>query len=150
MSLIANAIFGPIFAPLAMSLGSRFVDRKRQGLGFFEQPGDTTRPEDVRGTFTADGMQFADVQDTLGSMDSGTDIDYNTGDITDKSTGEVTGNVYDEVAISTPSPAPAYDFDDSSSDSGSDSGGGSPGSSGPGGSDEMGSFRYGGLASLYR
>ena len=95
-------------------------------------------------------MQFADVQDTLGSMDSETDIDYNTGDITDKSTGEVTGNVYDEVAISTPSPAPAYDFDDSSSDSGSDSGGGSPGSSGPGGSDEMGSFRYGGLASLIR
>ena len=150
MSLIANAIFGPIFAPLAMSLGSRFVDRKRQGLGFFEQPGGPTiQPEDVRGTFTADGMQFADVQDTLGSMDSDTNIDYNTGDITDKSTGEVTGNVYDEVAISTPSPAPAYDFDDSGSDSGG-GGGGSPGSSGPGGSDEMGSFRYGGLASLYR
>ena len=44
-------------------------------------------------------MQFADVQDTLGSMDSGTDIDYNTGDITDKATGITTGNVYDEVAL---------------------------------------------------
>ena len=150
MSLIANAIFGPIFAPLAMSLGQRFVDRRRQGLGFFEKPGDpTTQPEDVRGTFTATAPQFADVQDTLGSIDSGTDINYDTGDITDKATGITTGNVYDEVALT-------GGDSDSDSDSGSDSGsnggggGGSPGSAGPGGSDEMGSFRYGGLASLYR
>ena len=151
MSLIAQAILGPVFGPLALTVGQNFAAKK--GLGFFEKPsGPTIQPEDVRGTFTGEGMQFADVQDTLGSMDSGTDIDYNTGDITNKSTGEVTGNVYDEVAISTPSPAPAYDYDDSSSDSGSNGGGGggSPGSSGPGGSDEMGSFRYGGLASLYR
>ena len=66
MSLIANAIFGPIFAPLALNLGQRFVDERRQGLGFFEQPGDTTQPEDPRGTFTAEGMQFANIQDTLG------------------------------------------------------------------------------------
>ena len=149
MSLIAQAILGPVFGPLALTLGRNIVDRRKQGLGFFERGDPTTQPEDVRGTFTATAPQFADVQDTLGSIDSGTDINYDTGDITDKSTGEVTGNVYDEVAISTPSPAPAYDFDDSGSDSGG-GGGGSPGSSGPGGSDEMGSFRYGGLASLYR
>ena len=146
---LAYSLLGPIAGPLAFAAGRGILARRNQPL----QMGLNTMDDiidDPRGTFTAEGMQFADVQDTLGSMDSGTDIDYNTGDITDKSTGEVTGNVYDEVAISTPSPAPAYDFDDSSSDSGSDSGGGSPGSSGPGGSDEMGSFRYGGLASLYR
>ena len=143
MSLIANAIFGPIFAPLAMSLGQRFVDRRRQGLGFLS--GDpTTQPEDVRGTFTATAPQFADVQDTLGSIDSGTDINYDTGDITD-STGEVTGNVYDEVALT---------GGDSSGDSGSNGGGG--GSTGSMDASDFSDdtagtpFRYGGLASLYR
>jgi hypothetical protein len=143
---LAFSLFGPLLGPLAFAGGKGLLNLG-QKRGFL--PGDpTTQPEDIRGTFTATAPQFANVQDTLGSIDSGTDINYDTGDITD-STGEVTGNVYDEVAISTPSPAPAYDFDDSSSDSGS-GGGGSPGSSGPGGSDEMGSFRYGGLASLYR
>ena len=56
--------FGPIFGPLALNLGQRICRfRRRQGLGFFEQPGDTTQPEDPRGTFTAEGMQFANVQD---------------------------------------------------------------------------------------
>ena len=145
---LAYTLLGPIAGPLAFATGRGLLNLGQQ-RGFLPG-GEQQIVDDPRGTFTAEGMQFADVQDTLGSMDSGTDIDYNTGNITDKSTGEVTGNVYDEVAISTPSPAPAYDFDDSSSDSGSDSGGGSPGSSGPGGSDEMGSFRYGGLASLIR
>ena len=40
MSLIANAIFGPIFAPLALNLATRFVD-KRKGLGFFGQESPT-------------------------------------------------------------------------------------------------------------
>ena len=152
MSLIANAIFGPIFAPLAMSLGQRFVDRRKQGLGFFEQPGDqSTAPTDPRGTFTAEGMQFENIQDSLGSTDPNKDINYNTGVITDKTTGKEIGNVYDEVAISTPSPAPAYDFDDNDSSGGSSGGsssastaGDAPGYSGPS------PFRYGGLASLYR
>ena len=145
MSLIANAIFGPIFAPLALSLGSRFVDRRKQGLGFFERPGDTTQPEDPRGTFTAEGMQFADIQDTLGSMDSGTDINYDTGDVTDITTGANIGNVYDEVALT---------GGDSSSDDGSNGGGG--GSTGSMDASDFSDdtagtpFRYGGLASLYR
>ena len=147
MSLIANAIFGPIFAPLALSLGQRFVDKRRQGLGFFEQPGDPTiQPEDVRGTFTADGMQFENVQDSLGSTDPNKDINYNTGVITDKTTGEEIGNVYDEVALTNLPEPPAYDFDDSGSDSGtgtmdaSDFSDDAPGTP----------FRYGGLASLIR
>ncbi len=149
MSLIANALFGPIFAPLAMNLGQRFVDRRRQGLGFFEQPGDTTQPEDPRGTFTAEGMQFANIQDSLGSTDPNKDINYDTGVITDKTTGKEVGNVYDEVALITD--PPAYDFDDSSSDSGG--GGGSSSASTAGDAPDYSGpspFRYGGLASLYR
>jgi len=137
---LAFSLFGPLLGPLAFA-GGKGILNLGQRRGFL--PGGEQIAEDPRGTFTAEGMQFADVQDTLGSMDSGTDIDYNTGDITDKSTGITTGNVYDEVALT---------GGDSSSDDGSNGGGGggSPGSSGPGGSDEMGSFRYGGLASLYR
>tara|TARA_R100000995_G_scaffold71376_1_gene40048 strand:+ start:28 stop:627 length:600 start_codon:yes stop_codon:yes gene_type:complete len=137
---LAFSLLGPILGPLAFAGGKGLLNLG-QRRGFL--PGGEQIVDDSRGTFTADGMQFADVQDTLGSIDSGTDIDYNTGDITDKSTGITTGNVYDEVALT---------GGDSSSDDGSNGGGGggSPGSSGPGGSDEMGSFRYGGLASLYR
>ena len=137
---LAFSLLGPILGPLAFAGGKGLLNLG-QRRGFL--PGGEQIVDDPRGTFTADGMQFADVQDTLGSIDSGTDIDYNTGDITDKSTGITTGNVYDEVALT---------GGDSSSDDGSNGGGGggSPGSSGPGGSDEMGSFRYGGLASLYR
>ena len=145
---LAFSLLGPILGPLAFAGGKGLLNLGQQ-RGFLPG-GEQQIVDDPRGTFTAEGAQFANIQDTLGSTDSGVDINYDTGDITDKSTGITTGNVYDEVAISTPSPAPAYDFDDSSSDSGSDSGGGSPGSSGPGGSDEMGSFRYGGLASLIR
>ena len=99
MSLIAQAILGPVFGPLALTLGRNIVDRKKQGLGFLERGDPTTQPEDVRGTFTATAPQFADVQDTLDSIDSGTDINYDTGDITDVATGITTGNVYDEVAL---------------------------------------------------
>ena len=144
MSLIANAIFGPIFAPLALNLATRFVDRRKQGLGFFGQDGQDVAPEDVRGTFTATAPQFADVQDTLGSIDSGTDINYDTGDITDVATGITTGNVYDEVALTGGS------GDDSGSNGG---GGGSTGSMDASdfSDDTAGTpFRYGGLASLYR
>jgi len=144
MSLIAQAILGPVFGPLALTLGRNIVDRRKQGLGFLERGDPTTQPEDVRGTFTATAPQFADVQDTLGSIDSGTDINYDTGDITD-STGEVTGNVYDEVALT---------GGDSSGDSGSNGGGG--GSTGSMDASDFSDdtagtpFRYGGLASLYR
>ncbi len=144
MSLIANAIFGPIFAPLALNLATRFVDRRKQGLGFFGQDGQDVAPEDVRGTFTATAPQFADVQDTLGSIDSGTDINYDTGDITDVATGITTGNVYDEVALTGGS------GDDSGSNGG---GGGSTGSMDASdfSDDTAGTpFRYGGIASLHR
>ena len=93
MSLIAQAILGPIFGPLALTVGRNFMDKRQQGLGLNQDPTQTG----PRGGITATGMQFENIQDTLGSIDSGTDIDYNTGDITDSSTGITTGNVYDEV-----------------------------------------------------
>ena len=140
MSLLAQAFLGPIFGPLALTLGRNFIDRRNQRLGLNQ---DSTQT-DPRGGITATGMQFADVQDTLGSIDSGTDIDYNTGDITDKATGITTGNVYDEVALT----------GGSGGDSGSNGGGG--GSTGSMDASDFSDdtagtpFRYGGLASLYR
>ena len=137
---LAFSLFGPLLGPLAFAGGKGLLNLG-QRRGLLPAGGD---PNQIgpQGGVTATGMQFADVQDTLGSIDSGTDIDYNTGDITDAATGITTGNVYDEVALT------GGDGDDSGSNGGG--GGGSPGSAGPGGSDEMGSFRYGGIASLYR
>ena len=140
---LAFSLLGPILGPLAFAGGKGLLNLGQQ-RGFLPG-GEQQIVDDPRGTFTAEGMQFADVQDTLGSMDSGTDIDYNTGDITDKTTGITTGNVYDEVALT---------GGDSSSDSGSNGGGG--GSTGSMSASDFSDdtagtpFRYGGLASLIR
>ena len=140
---LAFSLFGPLLGPLAFAGGKGLLNLgQRRG---FLPGGEQQIVDDPRGTFTADGMQFADVQDTLGSIDSGTDIDYNTGDITDAATGITTGNVYDEVALT---------GGDSSSDDGSNGGGG--GSTGSMDASDFSDdtagtpFRYGGLASLYR
>ncbi len=138
---LAFSLLGPILGPLAFAGGKGLLNLG-QRRGLLPDSGDPNEIGPQRGGVTAKGMQFENIQDTLGSTDSGTDIDYNTGNITDASTGINIGNVYDEVALT------GGDGDDSGSNGGS--GGGSPGSAGPGGSDEMGSFRYGGLASLYR
>ena len=147
----AFGLLGPILGPLAFAFGRGIMGRRnKMSLMPSGDPNQIT--SDPRGTFTAEGMQFENIQDALGSTDPNKDINYNTGVITDKTTGKEIGNVYDEVALTNVPAPPAYDFGDSSSDGGDggDGGGGSPGSSGPGGSDEMGSFRYGGIASLYR
>ena len=139
---LAFSLFGPLLGPLAFAGGKGLLNLgQRRG---FLPGGEQQIVDDPRGTFTAEGMQFADVQDTLGSIDSGTDIDYNTGDITDKATGITTGNVYDEVALT----------GGSGGDSGSNGGGG--GSTGSMDASDFSDdtagtpFRYGGLASLYR
>ena len=146
MGLIAQSILGPIFGPLALTLGSKFFGKnpnitKGLGLGLNE---DQTQPG-PRGGVTATGMQFENIQDSLGSIDPGTDIDYNTGDITDAATGITTGNVYDEVALT---------GGDSSSDDGSNGGGGGQSDSQAGAdaaqqddSAGAGGYAYGGRAS---
>ena len=136
MSVIARALLGPIFGPLALTVGQNFLDRRQQRLGLIDKGGDPSQIGPQRGGVTATAPQFADVQDTLGSMDSGTDIDYDTGDITDAATGTNIGNVYDEVALT-----------------GGDDSGGSTGSMDASdfSDDTAGTpFKYGGLASLYR
>ena len=131
----AFGLLGPILGPIAFALGKGIMGRRnRMNL--------TNNLIDDRGGVTATGMQFADVQDTLGSSDSGTDIDYNTGDITNVATGQNIGNVYDEVALT---------GGDSSSDDGSNGGGGGSMSASDFSDDTAGTpFRYGGIASLYR
>ena len=146
---LAFSLLGPILGPLAFAGGKGLLNLGQQ-RGFLPG-GEQQIVDDPRGTFTAEGMQFADVQDTLGSTDPNKDINYNTGVITDKTTGEAIGNVYDEVALTNVPEPPAYDFDDSMSDSGS-SGGSSSASTAGDAPDYSGPspFRYGGLASLYR
>ena len=173
MGLIARSILGPIFGPLALTLGTNIFNKnKGLGLGFFNKGDGITKgpPGIPKGPFidpdtpSDDGFQ---VTGTYGGNDfysaEGTTVDSVTGDLTNAD-GTYGGNINDEFGVSgtttTSTPTytgPAYDFDDSSSGD-DNSGGGSPGSAGPGGSDEMGSFRYGGrasysgggLASLYR
>ena len=130
---LAFAFLGPIAGPLAFSVGRGLLGRRnRMNL--------TDDLIDDRGGVTATGMQFADVQDTLGSSDSGTNIDYDTGNITDAATGANIGNVYDEVALT-----------GGGDDSGSNGGGGGNMSASDFSDDTAGTpFRYGGLASLYR
>jgi len=131
--VLAFAFLGPIAGPLAFSAGRGLLNkRNRMNL--------TDNLIDDRGGVTATGMQFADVQDTLGSSDSGTNIDYDTGNITDAATGANIGNVYDEVALT-----------GGGDDSGSNGGGGGNMSASDFSDDTAGTpFRYGGLASLYR
>ena len=88
--------------------------------------------------------------------DQGSTVNTETGNITD-STGNYAGNIMDEFAApapapAPPAPAPSYNYGGGGGGNGGGGGGGggSPGSSGPGGSDEMGSFKKGGLAGLKR
>ena len=160
MSLIAQAVLGPVFGPLALTLGRNFVDRRQaQGLGLNPFGGDEpTGPA---------GIVSGKVQTLDGRIvDSDSDearADLNARDQAFQETGDY--DVYSNTVTTGPTqpdfdPNKDYytgsDEEDRDNESNGDSGGGggggggSPGSAGPGGSDEMGSFRYGGLASLYR
>ena len=176
MSLIARSILGPILGPLALTIGTSIFNKNpniTKGLGFFNQDGVPKGPGIPKGPFidpdTPSDEGFQVTGDYAGNdffSAEGTTVDSVTGDLTNAD-GTYGGNINDEFGVSGTTPTstptytgPAYDFDDSSSgdDNSGGGGGGSPGSSGPGGSDEMGSFRYGGrasysgggLASLYR
>ena len=156
LGLIAKSILGPILGPLALTLGQNFLGKNpniTKGLGFFNQDGsdgppigpginltqqqiydmDDVDPADygLVDAATADIQDFADIMPDDSSDPSGGPKGVDAG----------TANIQDYADIMP---------DDSSDSSDGDSGGGaggSPGSSGPGGSDEMGSFRYGGRAS---
>ena len=133
----AYGLLGPILGPIAFALGKGIMGRRnRMSL----MPSGDPSQIGPQGGVTATGMQFENIQDTLGSTDSGTNINYDTGDITDKTTGKNIGNVYDEAALT-----------GGSDDSGSDSGDGGGMSASDFSDDTAGTpFRYGGIASLYR
>jgi hypothetical protein len=175
MSLIARSILGPILGPLALTLGTSIFNKNPniiKGLGFFNQDGvpkgppgipkgpviDPDTPIDEGFQVTGDyaGNDFYSAE--------GTTVDSVTGDLTNAD-GTYGGNINDEfgpspttTTTSAPDPRDRGGSDSDGNGGGGGGGGGSPGSAGPGGSDEMGSFRYGGrasysgggLASLYR
>ena len=121
MSLLATALFGPLVGPFALRAGKGLINKKKQ-MSLMPSGDPNQITSDPRGTFTAEGRQFENIQDSLGSTDPNKHINYNTGVITDKTTGKEIGNVYDEVALTNvpaPPAPPAYDFDDGGSDSGS-------------------------------
>ena len=121
MSLLATALFGPLVGPFALRAGEGLINKKKQ-MSLMPSGDPNQITSDPRGTFTAEGRQFENIQDSLGSTDPNKHINYNTGVITDKTTGKEIGNVYDEVALTNvpaPPAPPAYDFDDGGSDSGS-------------------------------
>ena len=156
MSLIAQAVLGPVFGPLALTLGRNFVDRRQaQGLGLnpFGGDGPTGPAGIVSGKVqTLDGrIVEADSDEARADLDARDQEFQETGDYDVYSDTVATGPSYSgKATVGTSFDAEDDGGGDDDSGGGGGGGGGSPGSSGPGGSDEMGSFRYGGLASLYR
>jgi len=160
MSLIAQAILGPVFGPLALTVGRNFMDKKQQGLGLNPFGGSgTPGPAGIMSgkVQTLDGtIVDSDSDEARADLDARDQAFQETGDYDEYSNTVTTGPSYSgKATVGT-----SFDAEDDGGgdDDSSGGGGGSPGSSGPGGSDEMGSFRYGGrasysgggLASLYR
>jgi len=150
MSLIANALLGPVFGQLALTLGKNFVNkRQQQGLGLNPFGGDgTPGPAGIMSgkVQTLDGtIVDSDSDEARADLDARDQAFQETGDYDEYSNTVTTGPNYGPVTSGT-----VFDAEDDGGgddNSGGGGGGGSPGSAGPGGSDEMGSFRYGGRAS---
>ena len=168
MGLIARSILGPIFGPLALTLGSKFFGKNpniAKGLGFFNQDGVPKGPGIPKGPFIDpdtpidEGFQ---VTGTYGGNDfysaEGTTVDEETGDLTNAD-GTYGGNINDEFAQPTPTAPDPRDRGGSDSDGGGGGGGGGNASASDFSDDTAGTpFKYGGrasysgggLASLYR
>jgi len=158
MSLIAQAILGPVFGPLALTVGRNFMDKKQQGLGL--------NPFGGSGTPGPAGIMSGKVQTLDGRIvDSDSDEARADLDARDKEF-QVTGDydVYSDTVTTGPS-QPSFDPDgdyytgsdeeDRDNESNGDSGGGGGSSSASTAGDAAdysgpSPFRYGGLASLYR
>ena len=158
MSLIAQAILGPVFGPLALTVGRNFMDRRQQGLGLNPFGGD--------GPTGPAGIMSGKVQTLDGRIvDSDSDEARADLDARDKEF-QVTGDydVYSDTVTTGPS-QPSFDPDgdyytgsdeeDRDNESNGDSGGGGGSSSASTAGDAAdysgpSPFRYGGIASLYR
>jgi len=165
MGLIARSILGPIFGPLALTLGTNIFN-KNKGLGFFNQDGVPKGPPGIpKGPVTSpdtpsdDGFQVTG--DYAGNdffSAEGTTVDSVTGDLTNAD-GTYGGNINDEFAQPTPTAPDPRDRGGSDSDGGGGGGGGGNASASDFSDDTAGTpFKYGGrasysgggLASLYR
>ena len=148
MSLIAQAVLGPVFGPLALTLGRNFVDRRQaQGLGLNPFGGDeSTGPAGIVSgkVQTLDGrIVDSDSDEARADLDARDQAFQETGDYDVYSDTVTTGPDYGPVTSGTVFDAEDDGGGDSSSSSASTAGD-DPGYSGPS------PFRYGGLASLYR
>tara|TARA_R100000353_G_scaffold114871_1_gene82178 strand:- start:10 stop:642 length:633 start_codon:yes stop_codon:yes gene_type:complete len=150
MSLIAQAVLGPVFGPLALTLGRNFVDRRQaQGLGLNPFGGDeSTGPAGIVSgkVQTLDGrIVDSDSDEARADLDARDQAFQETGDYDVYSDTVTTGPDYGPVTSGT-----VFDAED---DGGGDDSGGSTGSMDASdfSDDTAGTpFRYGGLASLYR
>ena len=150
MSLIAQAVLGPVFGPLALTLGRNFVDRRQaQGLGLNPFGGDeSTGPAGIVSgkVQTLDGrIVDSDSDEARADLDARDQAFQETGDYDVYSDTVTTGPDYGPVTSGT-----VFDAED---DGGGDDSGGSTGSMDASdfSDDTAGTpFKYGGLASLYR
>ena len=131
MSLIAQAVLGPVFGPLALTLGRNFVDRRQaQGLGLNPFGGDeSTGPAGIVSgkVQTLDGrIVDSDSDEARADLDARDQAFQETGDYdvysdtvtTGPDYGPVTsGTVFDaeddgggDTTTTTTSDAPAYDY----------------------------------------
>jgi len=151
MGLIARSILGPILGPLALTLGTNIFNKNpniTKGLGLNPFGGDgTPGPAGIMSgkVQTLDGtIVDSDSDEAAADLDARDEAFQETGDYDEYSNTVTTGPNYGPVTSGT-----VFDAEDDGGgdDNSGGGGGGSPGSAGPGGSDEMGSFRYGGRAS---
>ncbi len=151
MSLLAQAFLGPVFGPLALTLGQNFAAKRReQGLGFMPFGGDES--------LGPSGIVSGKVQTLDGKIvDAGSDeaiADMNERDREFQETGDY--DVYSGTTVTTGpdyGPVTSGTVFDAEDDGGGDDSGGSTGSMDASdfSDDSPGTpFRYGGLASLYR
>ena len=159
MGLIARSILGPIFGPLALTLGTNIFNKNpniTKGLGFFNKGDGITKgpPGIPKGPFIDpdtpidEGFQ---VTGTYGGNDfysaEGTTVDEETGDLTNAD-GTYGGNIVDEFAQPTPTAPDPRDRGGSDSDGGGGGGGGGNASASDFSDDTAGTpFKYGGRAS---
>ena len=154
MSKLGLAALGPLGMFLSPFV-SRFIGNKFSGLGLNPGGGGgkPKGPNVPKGPVTSPDTPSGDGFQVTGTYDGndfysaeGTTVDKD-GNMT-KADGTYAGNINDEFTQPAPT-TPTQTYYDDGGDSGG-GGGGSPGSAGPGGSDAMGSFRYGGIAGLRR
>ena len=151
MSLLAQAFLGPVFGPLALTLGQNFAaKRQAQGLGLnpFGGDGPTGPAGIVSGKVqTLDGrIVESDSDEARADLDARDQAFQETGDYDVYTVIVITGPDYGPVTSGT-----VFDAEDDGGGNGSGGGGTGTMDASDFSDDTAGTpFKYGGLASLYR